>query len=376
MKRNTFKCLFTVLSIGFFCGLGHGQSQRPFITKWLATNKGKIMMPADTIRGNYIFDYDVHWENTMNASDSGTIRGVKGGLTINNLQPEQEYKVWISGKFPSLLFVRFNLSKDNLKEVLQWGDIAWERLDFGFEICSELEVVAKDVPDLSRVTNLDGMFSQCFKLTGIEANWDWDVSKVESMRGTFFYCFKFNGNIGKWNPEKVKNMAQMFCQCKEFNQNINDWNVGQVKNMTEMFFKAGKFNQPLNKWNVANVEYMTHMFYGSDVFNQPLEDWNVSRVINMGYMFNFTAFNQDIGKWDVGNVTNMTKMFSSSPFNQDIGNWNVSKVGTMNNMFSLSKFNQDIGKWDVGNVIDMTGMFGSTPFPDFDTKKHFVFLTI
>ena len=54
--------------------------------------------------------------------------------------------------------------------------------------------------------------------------------------------------IDKW-MSRVTNMQLMFKNCWEFNQPLNNWDVSNVINMKNMFENANVFNQPLNEWN-------------------------------------------------------------------------------------------------------------------------------
>ena len=59
------------------------------------------------------------------------------------------------------------------------------------------------------------------------------------------------GHISKWDVSKVTNMRSMFSNCISFNQNINYWDVLNVTNMKYIFHN---FDQLLNKWDISNVK--------------------------------------------------------------------------------------------------------------------------
>ena len=52
----------------------------------------------------------------------------------------------------------------------------------------------------------------------------------------------FNQPIGDWNVSKVTNMEGMFGGCDSFNQDISNWDVSKVTNMEGMFHNASSFN--------------------------------------------------------------------------------------------------------------------------------------
>ncbi len=114
------------------------------------------------------------------------------------------------------------------------------------------------------------------------------------------------------NLSKVTDMSGMFSHATDFNQNISNWDVANVEDMTGMFEDATAFNQNISNWDVSNVEDMTGMFSHATDFNQNIGKWDVANVNNMFSMFSHaTAFNQNISNWDVSQVTRMNDMFSS-----------------------------------------------------------------
>ncbi|MBC6427145.1 MAG: BspA family leucine-rich repeat surface protein [Ekhidna sp.] len=177
-----------------------------------------------------------------------------------------------------------------------------------------------------------GAFQGCLNLV-INAADDPDLSKVTNMSGMFLISVP-SGDLSGWDVSNVTDMADMFGS-SAFNGDISDWDVSSVTNMAGMF--------------------------GSSAFNGDISDWDVSSVTNMAGMFGSSAFNGDISDWDVSSVTNMAGMFRFSDFNQDLSKWDVSSVTNMANMFFGSDFNQDLSKWDVSNVTDMLFMFGRSP---------------
>ena len=133
---------------------------------------------------------------------------------------------------------------------------------------------------------------------------DIDTSKITDMSYLFCYTSRtdFSG-IENWDVSKVTNMEGMFEKATSFNQDISKWNVSNVEDMSGMFFGATSFNQDISKWNVSNVKYMTWMFREAKSFNADISNWNVSKVEDMASMFDgATSFNQDISKWDLSSV--------------------------------------------------------------------------
>ncbi|MDF1695430.1 MAG: BspA family leucine-rich repeat surface protein [Saprospiraceae bacterium] len=373
-----------------------------FATIWETTNSNEsITIPTIGSGYNYVVDWG-----------DGTIdMGLTGDAT-HTYANAGLHTVKISGTFPRIYF-NDSSDRDKIIYIKNWGDNNWTSMENAFRGCTQLSILANDIPDLSTATNMSNMFDNCFYINESIENWDvsnvkimdslffemtsfnqpigsWDVSNVVDMtsmfQGLFFYnnsssfnqplsnwdvrnvtnmssmfrdAIDFNQDISNWDTRNVTSMASMFHEAKVFNQDISNWDVSKVTDMTSMFDDANDFNQPIGSWDVSNVTSMESMFDRAIAFNQPIGNWNVSNVTNMESMFELAhAFNQDIGSWNVSNVTNMAMLFSQAiAFNQPIGNWNVSNVTTMEQMLAAESFNQDLSGWDVSNVTNMVGLF-------------------
>ncbi|WP_299557240.1 BspA family leucine-rich repeat surface protein [Seonamhaeicola sp.] len=325
-----------------------------FVTTWETDNQGisndnQITIPT-AVTSTY--NYTVDWgDGTSNSNVTGSITHTYG--------TPGTYQVTITGQFPYIGFRQNGLDNQKLISIDNWGDSQWVSFDESFLGCSNMDVLATDIPDLSNVFNMRGMFSNCTSLVGNSSFSNWDVNNVLFMNNMFQGTL-FNIDIGSWDMSSVTTTSAMFNNATQFNQDISSWDVSNVTNMGSMFASATSFNQDIGSWNVGNVTSMSAMFDSSN-FNRDIGSWDVSNVTTMLRMFNRSTFNQDIGGWDVSAVTNMNSMFSISPFDQNIGNWNVGAVTNMNSMFLQTPFNQDIGNWDVSNVTRMDFMFDQAP---------------
>ena len=307
------------------------------------------------------YNYDVDW------GDGTTSTGVTGNIT-HTFPSAGNYVIKISGAFPRIYFNNGG-DRRKLLEVQNWGNIAWSSMFSAFNGCSNMDVTATDVPDLSSVTDMASMFRNASSFNQDIGNWD--VSSVTRTDYMFAGASSFNGDIGGWDVSSVTNMYNMFQGASSFNQDIGGWDVSSVSFMGYMFAGASSFNQDIGGWDVSSVWLggnlgMRDMFNGASSFNQDISSWNVSSVTNVGAMFQGAlSFNQDISSWDVSSVTNMAYMFAgASSFNQDIGSWDVSSVTSMFAMlWNASSFNQDIGGWDVSSVTSMGYMLnGASSF--------------
>jgi surface protein len=336
--------------------LSSGKSFAQFITEWNTGASSTITVP--TTGAGYNYTATIALQDTP-AIIITTLTGVTGNAIFTGLMPNTAYQVKITGSFTRIYF---NNTGDKLKlrNISQWGNIAWTNFSRAFFGCTQLTITATDAPILSGVTDMSQMFMYCSALDGPANIGNWDTTSVTNMNNMFNWASAFNQNIGNWNTSSVTNMASMFSKATAFNQNIGNWNTGAVTDMNYMFFEAAAFNQPIGSWNTGLVTNMDGMFQKADVFNQNLDGWNTASVINMRSMFNgATAFNQSISGWDTGAVTDMSNMFNGAVvFNQNIANWDTSSVIDMTQMFAgAATFNQDIGSWDTAAVERTNAMF-------------------
>ena len=284
-------------------------STAAFITTWIILpTESQITIPTFGLG----YDYRVNWGDGDTTAHKGTAQH-----TYDLSEGTRTYTVTLIGDFPRINFSN-SVDRDKIISIDQWGTNPWSSMNNAFRRCSNLRYNAIDNPDLSRVTDMSGMFNQ---------------------------ATVFNGNIGGWDVSKVTTMRLMFLSASEFNQNIGSWNVSNVINMRGMFFEASAFNQNIGNWIVSNVTDMREMFSGTSEFNQNIGSWKVGKVTDMlGMFFGALAFDQDIGRWDVSKVENMQGMFSGAlAFDQDIGDWDVSSVTRpgMSRMFEGATLSTD-----------------------------------
>ena len=208
---------------------GHGG--KPFITTWKTDNVGTSNSTSITIPTIVTgYNYDVDWNNDGIFDEFG----ITGNVT-HDYGTAGTYTVAIRGDFPR---IHFNSVGDasKLVTISQWGDIAWTSMASAFNGCNNLTVSATDVPNLSGVSSLSSMFTNCTTLNG-------------------------PANIGSWNTSTITSMSRMFQEATSFNQNISNWDVSNVINMSLMFQNATAFDQSLAAWgtklksdvNLANM---------------------------------------------------------------------------------------------------------------------------
>ena len=345
---------------------GDCEDRIPFVTLWKTDNPGgsnnnQISIP--TFPGE-TYDYNIDW------GDGNTDTNITGDIT-HTYASAGTYRVEITGTFPRISFLGSDITDDTpldnkkIISIEQWGYTAWSSMQFAFLNCTEMEVNTLDTPDLSRVNNMNSMFSGCYSMTGNSSFTDWQVGNIANFQAMFEDCFDFNQDLSSWDVSNAIDLSFMFSSAQTFDADISNWDVSGVMDMRTMFQGAQSFNQDIGNWQVGQVTDMANMFFGTQAFNQDIGSWDVSNVTNMNSMFaNSTAFNQDISDWDVSRVGDMGFMFfEATAFDQSLGDWNISIVQDLTRMFdgaTLSRENYDdllIG-WSQQSVINFLSFHG------------------
>ena len=301
------------------------------------------------------------------------------GLTANSVCRYEEktgkHQISILGKVPGLVLCGddeyggdFGFSDEyGPISIDAWGTIEWHTMNSFAKNCLNLEITAKDTPNLQHVLDMSSMFENALKINQpIES---WDVSKIRNMDRLFYGAESFNQPLNGWDVSGVRTMEVMFMGASAFNQPLDRWDVSGVTSMKAMFAYAHAFNQPLEMWDVSHVTSMESTFTEAVSFNQPLEKWDVSSVQTFDGMFRgAVSFNQPLNRWDVSFAKNMEGMFNrASSFNQPLDKWITFRVTNTRAMFfGATSFNQNLDNWDMSSNQNMGEMFrnsGMTQMP-------------
>ena len=222
----------------------------PFLTTWRTTRANEMI--RFLTHSSLTYDYHVDWGD-------GTESDLRGSPTdvFHTYATPGDYQVAITGTFPGLL----TFGSTQLISIDQWGGIEWETMFYAFERTPNMVENASDAPDLSRVTNMKGMFSNCTNFTDDLSNWD--VSNITDMSEMFYNARAFNGNIMDWDVSNVTDMSRMFEDAFSFNQDIGSWDVSNVTDMSRLF----RASDP-----------MRSIFYNQDIGLNALALWNISLI--------------------------------------------------------------------------------------------------
>ncbi|WP_405735364.1 BspA family leucine-rich repeat surface protein [Bifidobacterium sp.] len=236
--------------------------------------------------------------------------------------------------------------------------------------------------NVSNVTNMNSLFSNCTSLSNLSGLANWNVGNVTDMSGLFSRCTSLSNlsALANWNVGNVTSMSSLFYGCKGLSNlsALANWNVGNVTSMSSLFSDCTGLSNlsALTNWNVSSVTSMYSLFSGCTGLSDlsALANWNVSNVTTMGHLFSRCTRLSDLSalaNWDVGKDTSMYYMFSDCRSLSDLSalaNWNVGNVTDMRSTFSNCTGLSDLSglaKWDVGNVTNMDSLFsGCTGLSD------------
>ena len=229
---------------------------RPFTTVWKTDNGGVTQgnqIRITPVTNAYAYNYSVEWGDgteDMNLADKA----------IHTYPAPGVYTVKINGIFPQFDvaiddsdfggdYIILTLSdRRKLIAVSQWGSMPWKSMEYAFAMCVNVDFNATDIPDLSNVASMRGMFE--------------DSHSVPQ-------------NIGEWNTSNVQNMEEAFAHFYAddvtFDIDISGWDVSKTDNMKFMFFGTGlttvNYDKLLNSWSRQSVQRSVFFYAGGSKFS-------------------------------------------------------------------------------------------------------------
>jgi trimeric autotransporter adhesin len=299
---------------------------------------------------------------------SGTIDWGDGTVTSNTYTNRThtyatagDYNVVIDGECTKWNFASRPTSKDDIIEVLGWGNYFFQTCNF--KDCDNFigGPVCRDVIKIAPGGGLN--FTRCNSLTTIQNIESWDVSNVTSMVGTFMDCPNFTGDLSNWDLSNVTNMGLMFWNATSFNSDVSSWDTSSVTFAQAIFFNNESFNSDIN-FDLTSTDNMSIIFSNCDLFNGDVSGMDTSTITGMMDVFNdCVSFNQPLDTWDVSNVTDMTQMFfSADSFDQDLGSWDFSSIADMQR-FMKNKTSANYSSANYDSLLSALVAGGQTNVP-------------
>ena len=134
---------------------------------------------------------------------------------------------------------------------------------FWFRSCEKLTSIDVSCFDVSKVTELNGVFSGCKSLTNIVGLENWDTSKVTAMGSVFYYCSSLKElKIEKWNVSSVNSFSSMFQYCDNLSTlDLSKWTNSEATNISVMFGQCWALTViDISGFKTNNVTAMQNMF--------------------------------------------------------------------------------------------------------------------
>ena len=249
-------------------------------------------------------------------------------------------------------------SKNEIKDLLQWGEGNWTD-NLQFRSCHNMTVSATDKPiglGGTTGTKSNQLFYDARSVNPANIN-DWDISGVTAISDWFFQAVAFNQDLNKWDISNITSLGTLkFRGTSVFNGNIDNWDISGIisGSLSSMFHFSYRFNRDISTKSISAEDSPTGLAYTAwDLGNNP-------NITSLNFMFtNATDFNQDITNWDTSNITSMQQTFLNAvSFNQNIGLWDVSSVTDMYFMVTESSFNHNCSNWNLNTGLTRLDRFG------------------
>lgn len=213
----------------------------------------------------------------------------------------------------------------------------------------------------SEVTNMAGMFEECFVLTSLDVS-HFDTKKVKNMAGVFEGCNELTAlDVSGFDTRNVTNMYGMFQGCNNLTAiDVRNFDTQKVTNMNSMFWSCNSLTSlDVSFLNTANVTNMGYMFGNCEnLTNLDLSNFNTAKVTDMSYMFHGCTNMRTIcvgDGWSTANVTESRFMFTGCP----------NLVGGSGTVFASTHVDKEYARVDGGTsapgyFVDLS--YNDTPY--------------
>ena len=120
----------------------------------------------------------------------------------------------------------------------------------------------------SNITNMDGMFRNCYNLTSINTS-NWDTSNVTNMDNMFFMCENLQSlDLSSFDTSKVRNMNGIFGQCRSLiSLDISNFDVSNIYVDHILEGCTGLQTLRLDNWNTDTISKIIAFNSGLPVNN-------------------------------------------------------------------------------------------------------------
>ncbi len=213
----------------------------------------------------------------------------------------------------------------------------------------------------SEVTNMAGMFEECFVLTSLDVS-HFDTKKVKNMAGMFNGCNELTAlDVSGFDTRNVTNMYGMFATCSSLTAiDVRNFDTQKVTNMGSMFYGCDSLTSlDVSFLNTTNVTRMSYMFQDCEnLTSLDLSNFNTAKVTDMSHMFYGCTNMRTIcvgDGWSTNNVTESSDMFTGC----------TNLVGGSGTVFASTYVDKEYARVDGGTsapgyFVDLS--FNDTPY--------------
>ena len=217
------------------------------------------------------------------------------------------------------------------------------------ESCKELfafyyyvqEIDFGGIFDVSKATDLTGMFEECFYLKALDLS-ALDTSRATSMSKMFFNCNKLKtlDLSGAFSTVRVRDFRLMFYKCEGLDSlDLSGFDTSSAETMRGMFLSCRMDALDLSGFNTANVTDMSRMFCScTGLTSLDLSSFDTSNVTDMSFMFNgcVSLSSVNVLSFNTSRVTTMEGMFLGCVRLEeaDISSFSDASLENVKDMFS------------------------------------------
>ena len=127
--------------------------------------------------------------------------------------------------------------------------------------------------DFSDITDMSGMFSNCYNLTSVPL---FDTINVTNMSSMFYGCASIT-SVPEMNTSKVMNMPDMFYNCSSLTS-IPQLDTNKLTDMSNMFSNCSSLTS-IPQMYTGRVRNISHMFYNCNKIT------DLGGFVNLGKLF-------------------------------------------------------------------------------------------
>ena len=237
---------------------------------------------------------------------------------------------------------KFRFEKEGKYLINYYLDKSATNLSEMFNKCDSLIKVYMPSFSDNKITEMAGMFENCYSLKNINIFYSFNTKNVIDMSNMFSNCYSLEKlNLSLFTTSNVQNMSGLFNECKSLKKiNLSSFNTEKVTDMSKMFNGCEQLQEiNLASFNTKNVEDMSYMFSNCEKLSEiNLKSFDTKNVEDISYMFELCKSLQklDLSSFNIKNVTKMKGLFKRCLSLKEINlpTFHTNKNTKMKDMFS------------------------------------------